>query len=294
MKQDRTKRIGLLFLLCCMAMCLPLHSQNDTKPLWVQKGEKALNKQRTNETYYFKSFNTYGMDEVSLNQSRFAPLLTHVRERYQADFKEMRLDSVQKDSLAPVTYRITFPENGRTATVYARLVDQYSAFEDYVSNTYQFEYYQLYAISEKDTIPTFDEYKLTRTYNAEAVALSLIPGMGQIYKGQKGKGYVILGGEAFFVSSAIAFHFKKRKCDRKMDEEPGVRDSWRSKSKGWRQMRNMCIGLAGGLYIYNLLDAAIAKGSRRVIVNKPDAQKQFSLSPMATPDGAGLAFVLQF
>lgn len=189
-----------------------------------------------------------------------------------------------------MTYSITFTDSVGNAVVYAQKVDEYCSFEDYADNTYQFEYYQLYAISKRDSFPVFDEFTLSRTYNHKALCLSLVPGLGQIYKGQKIKGYTILGMEATLAVSAVAFHFKKHYCDRQIDKQPQFADSWKSKSLGWRQMRNLCIGVAGCLYVYNLIDAAVSKGSRHVVVKKPKLQ----VLPSASSEGAGMTLSFNF
>lgn len=279
------------FLVVCLFLSLSAIGQTQTKPLWVQKGEKSLAKKQIRENYYFKVFNTYGMDVNLLEEQHFQPLLEHIRDRYQADPAQMKLDSLylSNDSLR-MTYRITFTDSIGKAVIYAQKVDEYRTFEDYVDNTYQFEYYQLYAISKRDSVPVFDEFTLSKTYNYKAVCLSLIPGLGQIYKGQKIKGYTILGMEAALVTSAVAFHFKKHSCDRQIDKQPQFADSWRSKSLGWRQMRNLCIGVAGCIYIYNLIDAAISKGSRHVVIKKSKVQ----VSPAALPEGAGMTLSYNF
>lgn len=285
--------MALLVVQVCLVFCLPVSAQMQSKPRWAQKGEKSMNKQRSNESYRFKVFNTWGIDANKLREERFEPLLTYVRECYDADHNQMRLDSVRSGADSITTYRISFACPSGDGVVYARRVDEHCAFEDYADNTYQFEYHQLYAISEKDSVPVFDEFKLTRKYNLGACAMSLIPGMGQIYKGQTAKGFAILGAEATLVASAIAFQMKKSHCGRKADENPGFRDSWESKERGWRQMRNICIGLAGGLYVYNLLDAAIAKGSRHVVVGK-SKDSQLLFTPTASLEGAGMTFTYNF
>lgn len=279
------------FLMVCLLLSFSAMAQTQTKPLWIQNGEKSLAKERTNENYYFKVFHTYGEDVNLLKKQRFHPLLDHVREHYQAELSEMKLDSLYLDNdSSKMTYSITFTDSVGNAVVYAQKVDEYCSFEDYADNTYQFEYYQLYAVSKRDSVPVFDEFTLSRTYNHKALCLSLVPGLGQIYKGQKIKGYTILGMEATLAVSAVAFHFKKHFCDRQIEKQPQFADSWRSKSLGWRQMRNLCIGVAGCLYVYNLIDAAVSKGSRHVVVKKPKLQ----VLPSASSEGAGMTLSFNF
>lgn len=265
-----------------------------SKPRWAQKDEKSLNKERSNPGYEFKVFNTYGMDQWRLRDECFAPLLTYVREKYNLGPDGMVLDSICGGSDAPVIYTISFPSADGRETVYARKIDDYSVYEDYVDNTYQFEYYQLYAVADKGMTPeVFDDYELTRSYNSGATLMSIVPGLGQIYKGQSVKGYTIMGFEAALIATAIATNIKLHYCDKKIKEEPQYADSWRSKVNGWRNMRNISLGLAGGLYIYNLLDAALSKGTRQVIVHKRNRQK-LVVTPVATFDGGGLALVVNF
>lgn len=279
------------FLMVCLLLSFSAMAQTQTKPLWIQNGEKSLAKERTNENYYFKVFHTYGEDVNLLKKQRFYPLLDHVREHYRTELSKMKLDSLYLDNdSSKMTYCITFTDSVGNAVVYAQKVDEYRSFEDYADNTYQFEYYQLYAISKRDSFPVFDEFTLSRTYNHKALCLSLVPGLGQIYKGQKIKGYTILGMEATLAVSAVAFHFKKHYCDRQIDKQPQFADSWKSKSLGWRQMRNLCIGVAGCLYVYNLIDAAVSKGSRHVVVKKPKLQ----VLPSASSEGAGMTLSFNF
>lgn len=285
---------GLLAMQVCLLLCLPAPAQVQSKPRWAQKGEKSMDRQRSNGSYRFKVFNTYGLDANRLRAERFSPLLTYVRETYQADLESVRLDSLRLDYDTLTTYRVSFTvASGGESVVYARQVDEHCAYEDYADNTYQFEYYQLYAVSGKDTVPTFDEFELTGTDNSRAVCLSLIPGLGQLYKGQKAKAYVIWGAEATLIASAVAFSIKTNYCENKAKDVPEFHDNWKSKARGWRQMRNLSIGLAGCTYIYNLIDAAVAKGPRQVIVRKSDG-RQLSVMPVAAPDGAGVSFALRF
>lgn len=55
-------------------------------------------------------------------------------------------------------------------------------------------------------------------------------------------------------------------------------------------MRNLCIGVAGCLYVYNLIDAAVSKGSRHVVVKKPKLQ----VLPSASSEGAGMTLSFNF
>lgn len=40
------------FLMVCLLLSFSVMAQTQTKPLWIQNGEKSLAKERTNENYY--------------------------------------------------------------------------------------------------------------------------------------------------------------------------------------------------------------------------------------------------
>lgn len=286
------KRTAILTMIL-LAFLSGLSVSAQSKPRWAQKDEKSLNKERSNQGYEFKVFNTYGMDRARLRAERFNPLLTYVREKYNLGHDAISLDSIV-GSDGHAVYRMTFPSADGNGVVYARQIDDHAAYEDYVDNTFQFEYYQLYAITEKDKTPeVFDDYEVTRIYNNRATAMSIIPGLGQIYKGQPAKGYTIMGFEAALIATAIATDIKMHHCKRQIDKHPDVEGSWRSKANGWRNFRNISLGLAGGLYVYNILDAALSKGARQVVVKKR-RQQTLTFTPVATPEGGGIALTLSF
>ncbi len=286
---------SLLLVLAGLALSTQVMAQGKGKPRWVDKSEESLDKKRYNETYQFKVFNTYGMDVNRLMEERFDPLMAYLGEEFGVRAETMRVDSLQLEGDEVMTYFITFPSPRGEVVMYAQRVDECCVFEDYVDNTYQYEFYQLYAVSTRpNVVPTFDDFELTRSYNSAAVALSIIPGMGQVYKGQKAKGYSFLGAEVAFVAGSIAFTVKKNYSRRKVRNGIPNVDSWKSKQRSWRQMRNMCLGLGGGLYVYNLIDAAVAKGNRQLIVNKAQQKTNVSFAPAVFSDGVGGAFVLNF
>ncbi|MEY8686180.1 DUF5683 domain-containing protein [Bacteroides sp. AN502(2024)] len=293
MRLKSNKVVGALLLgVAFLLTCIPATAQQ--KPNWMRQSEASLNKKRSNDGYRLKVFHTHDVDMNKLHAGRLAGLLAFVGEQYGVSTNAMRVDSLRMGTDSVTTYRMTWENPTGESVVYARKIDEYCVYEDYADNSYEFEYYQLYAVAANNRTPdVFDEFELTRSYNGRATALSIIPGIGQLYKGQKAKGYTLLASEVALVTSAIVFNMKSRYCFDMMDEQPQFKNSWQSKARGWRNMRNISIGLAGGLYLYNLIDAAVSKGSARLVVKKPKAT-QVALVPMATEDGTGFSLVLKF
>ena len=63
-------------------------------------------------------------------------------------------------------------------------------------------------MSEKNTLPDFDDLTVSKYYPKTMGFTSLVPGLGQIQKGQTIKGKIIMGTEAFLLASAVVFNLK--------------------------------------------------------------------------------------
>lgn len=277
-----------------MAVCLLFAGNTaatEPAPRWVQKGVKSLNRERTDKNYRFCTFTTTGTDVMQLQTIR--PLLEYIGKQYDVNPDAMQLDSLSAPG-GNTTLLITFLSDGEPAEVQAQQIDSWTQFDDDIFST-QMQLSQLYAVSDKNTTPAFDNFTLTHKYGAKPVLMSVIPGVGQIYKGQRAKGYTILCSEAALLGVSIGTavevnHYKKLKKD-----NPGFNNSWDSKISFFRNLRNTSLIMAGGLYIYNLIDAAVAKGARRVIIKKPDqTAAEISFVPAVSPFGAGMGAVVRF
>ena len=147
---------------------------------------------------------------------------------------------------------------------------------------------KLYAKSELGTVPLFDNLELTTRYGARGLWRSaIIPGWGQFHKGAYLKGGMILGGCALLAGSAVFLDNQRsdyaRKIARTHNQE--LINSYATKRDHYAAARNVCIGAAAALYIYNLIDAIAAPGARRIIVGKR-RNIDYSLSPAVAADGS--------
>lgn len=292
----------IMRLLLSAAACLQLTATvwaAEPEPVWVQKGVKPLNRERTNKSYGFHAFETFGEDVGALQAERFRPLKEHIGEQYGVSAESMQLDSlVWAGSGADdrITYRISFPKGDGQAEVYAQLVDEWSSFSDDI-NTWGFEFHQLYAVSEHaGAVPEFDSFSVTRDYPAKAALMSIIPGLGQIYKGQSGKGYAIMASEAVLVGGAIYSAVEMAHYNRLSKNDAVYGGSFRSDVTTFRQLRNVCLIAGGALYLYNLIDAAVVKGARRVVVKRPaSTDAELTFVPVVTQYGAaGVGLSVRF
>lgn len=310
---NRLLIIALLLLTGMTAMA-------QDKPHWAIKGVSDLNTQRTNQTYNFVKFETFGGDLAALRNESTKPLVEYLCSTFglsdtDASVKQISPDYAAERSLPNdpeatpgITrdYKVTFA-GPKPATYYARLIDEYVSFDDNVDESYDYTLYQLFEVSNREDgiVPDYDNCDFTRSKNGQALLRSIIPGLGQYHKGQNLKAYCIWGGEAAFIAAAL--WCEKRRANYADDRNHAMAegdmiswDSYRSKSQSWRIFRNIAIGGAIGIYVYNLLDAALSKGPRQVVVRKSSSSDlSLAITPTLVADPStnispALSLSLQF
>ena len=71
-----------IFVLLAVVWLLPAPDAfAGVKPEWVQKGEEAMNRKRTNDSYVFKAFHQADADYNRLMDERFDPLIHYVASK---------------------------------------------------------------------------------------------------------------------------------------------------------------------------------------------------------------------
>ena len=276
--------LSLLFAGSVCAEAAPL-------PEWAWKGESYMNKKRTNTSYRFKVFKTEDENLTRLAEGRFYPLLAFLGEEYGADPATMALDSLSNGLGEPFTYRITIPGQGHTATVWAQRVDVYTSVDNNVALDPVFEYYQLYAVSEKGADVVFDHFERSERSKAVAALMNIIPGTGQLYKGQTFKGYAILGSEIALGVTAVTQQFKANYYDKMAETATVGADSFRNDALARRRIRNAALGVMAGVWAFSIYDALASDSLPNILVSAPEG-KELTLSPSS--EGFGIAFVYRF
>lgn len=178
---------------------------------------------------------------------------------------------------------------GRNYRLQAVKVDEYVAGKQYG----EVELHTLFMVAVCDK-PKFDRTYLTTSYGAAPVAMSIIPGFGQWYKGSKVKGASIFLSEAVAAAGIIVCDNQRASYIKKSKEQPKFAKEYGAKADNWENGRNICIGVAAGIWAYNIVDAIVAKGARRVAVRRTDGNS-LSMSPFVMPrSGAGVSFAYRF
>lgn len=284
------KRIkGLIAFLMLLASASTLMAQ---KPRWVGNTPKE-----TNSTYKFVEIVASGANISAARENTLSTLaqdeqLAHAVEvsvntgaltKISQTQENGRINEIVEDNMT-----IDVKMNGGTYRLQSQKVDEYVEGERYG----EVVLHTLYMVALCDK-PRFDKVRLSTSYDAAPVFMSIIPGVGQWYKGSKVKGACMLASEAVAVAGIILCDNQRASYNKKAIEQPKFAKQYSSKASNWETGRNICIGVAAGLWVYNIVDAAVAKGCRRVIVKRADGGG-LSLAPFGHPQGAGLSLAYRF
>lgn len=131
-----------------------------------------------------------------------------------------------------------------------------------------------------------------------------IPGSGQFYKGNIGKGTAFLGltaaagaGALICESTRSAYVDKIDNLKRNIslydtDIANMVLKEYKDDVDRWQTYRNLCCGAAGAIYLWNVIDAFFTQSAQRPVVSNKDVS--LYVSPHATPNDFGASMALRF
>ncbi len=157
---------------------------------------------------------------------------------------------------------------GHEVSLHASYIDEYWTRDN--SGLYHLQ--RLYAKSEIGKMPLYDDIKLTTSYVSDPTTwgLALLPGAAQFHKGSYLKGGLILGGTVALVSGIIFTENQRADYVRKITQthDVNIKRAYTTRRDHFATGRNICIGAVAALYAYNLIDAIVASGARRVIVHQ--------------------------
>jgi hypothetical protein len=138
-----------------------------------------------------------------------------------------------------------------------------SEYYEYSGSGYQM--WELYEISSGQNFkPVIPEY--TSHYGLDAAWKSaILPGWGQFYKGSTTKGVLFLTTEVAAISGLVYCEMKRSDNVRLSQETTNLSivKEYRDRADSWELNRNILIGAAAGIYVFNVLDAALSKGKIR-------------------------------
>ena len=272
-----------MMLMAVMLISLTAQAQ---RPKWVNNTPQELN-----NTYRFVEVISEGTSLTDARQDAKLKLAqdeqlqkairVNVESGLMSKYGETIVNGKEKDTYSDESY-VKMTSEGETYRLQARVVDEWQAGR----RGGMLKLHTLYMVAVTDN-PQFDRTYLSSNYGTAPVFMSIIPGVGQIYKGSTVKGVCMLGGVAACGIGALLCENQRKDYKNKMMEQPEFAKEYSNKKKNWETARNICIGAAAAVYLYNLIDAAIAKGARKVNVKRSNSRLSFY--PTISLDGAGVA-----
>ena len=166
------------------------------------------------------------------------------------------------------------------------------------SNDGTYHLHKLYARSRINETPLFDDVTATKRYGAKGLWRSaIVPGWGQFYKGDNLKGGLLLGSCAAAAAGIIFTECERADYDKKIGQTSNTQQKrdYINKRDNFETARNICIGVAAAIYIYNLIDAITASGATRLETKPGSHSSKLVFAPMVMNDGAaGFTAALTF
>lgn len=282
------KVITCLLFICHNTLC----ASPSIKPKWLTQSVP----ESASRSYIFISTHGEGYSLDIARQYAFLELMNKLEsERGLVINKTLKSTTHNRVTSSGVEgYRdseieVIAEEKDRTINIVCREIDEYCTER---SGKYNVDV--LYTVTDKNSYGGSydDDIKVSAKYGAGAGFMSVIPSVGQFYKGSITKGSLILAGEIAAIGGVILCENTRASYIKKMQEQPRHTSEYNSLADSWENGRNICIGAAAAIYVYNIIDAFASPGAKRVIVKKGKAS--LSAVPYATSNTIGLGLALKY
>ena len=283
--------ISLFVLLMSLTSIAQDNSSDKIKPQWMHKHPNP-----TNSTFRYEIVSSCATSleiarnkclteliaSTGISQGIIATSNYSSSEKLSQIWNNGKLtENLEHESQTTVTV------NGEDTKIYIKNIDEFWTRDD--SGMYYLT--KLYAKSELGTPPIFDNIEITTKYGIHGLWRSaIVPGWGQLYKGCKTKGLLIMMSEIVTIGGIIYTENERANYKSKMISQPNFTKIYKTRIDNLETIRNCCIGVAASIYIYNLIDALVTPGARRVIIN----QRRFNITPMTSQVYTGLSLSYNF
>ena len=242
----------------------------------------------TNATFHYRTVEAQGNTLDEARRQCLVVLSEDVERTWEVsgggtqDIREVQTNGeIDSRSVFTYHYNVAGEEVSITTTCY----DEYWECVRYPDGALRYHCYMLFGVADTAQ-PEFDRLRFTRKYGARGLWRSLIiPGWGQFHKGSYLKGGCILGSEILCAAGIILCESQRVDYKNKVKEQPRFAKTYNTKANNWAIGRNLCIGMAGAIYIYNLIDAAISSGARRIKI-KQSGKADFTYKPCILLDAS--------
>ena len=297
------RRITLLMatVLLGMASVCAQEASDKVKPQWMKHTPAA----RTYGVCYVPvtvySTDLQSASTLALNElTKYLPRnwnVTTVTDVERESYMEREGANTIGANKRTQTYRLYVRNEGEPVTIRCKEVDTYWE-EAHIGGNDQLKHTILSPVIAPNSPTDFETTYTTTQYGVHGLWRSMIvPGWGQFHKGSKAKGAMFLGGTAA-LAGGMVYCQSRITNSRNLAAQTYNPEHLRIYSRrisNFSTARNVCIGATVALYIWNLVDAVVAPGARRVVVKPAMNFGGYSLeSSNSSADAVGLSAALSF
>jgi hypothetical protein len=260
------KRIGLMILFSALLLPLAFGQVTREKPEWAIKPVHV-----DGETSYIITIKAFGYGEDDV--------------RSQAN---KQIEQERKRNLG-IRDNGADESSGNSFTYAHRILDEWWEADG------PFAYgYFLVQMCKENKCEEWEHVEVDATKYPFS-ARCFVPGMAQIYKGSKVKGGLIIGGEALGVAGIVTCFSMKATNEKWFEESFSVKDKqyYADRADMWQNIGWGCVAFTAALYIYNIIDGAVAPGQKHIQLGKKSYN--YAIAPVVSTRGdLGLAMRLNF
>ena len=266
-----------------------IHSATRLRPQWVRdysSGGKTGAER-------LKVVENSGTSLESLEADRLRTLASYLESSNRLDGiidRNYERVSSESGSHDRIENRLTFRTETSVEAFRCRMIDSWWEQVAIEGIGLRYNCYTLYDVSEANMPFGSDNAGVTTRYGARGLWRSaIVPGWGQFYKGDSLKGSLFLG-VTVLLAGGITFcecMRQDRIIKTQQTHDLNQLRQFSADISNYALGRNICIGAAAALYVYNLIDAVVAPGARRIVINGRE-RARYAFAPVASPDGSVL------
>ncbi|MDL2252173.1 DUF5683 domain-containing protein [Odoribacter sp. OttesenSCG-928-J03] len=230
---------------------------------------------KTNETFSYVIGSANAGDLNSARSLSVSDMLDHIPKRekiQQIEGVQQRVTDIRGEQNKPLNYnnstvyarRVLI--EGEKVDLHYRVVDEYWE-QKRIGGRLLYNLNVLYQVETPGRNARFDEVEVTSMYGVRGLWRSIfVPGWGQLYKGSKTKGGLIMGGVVALAGGILVTENLRSSYTKKIGETRDIHKirTYADKADNMENARNICIGGAIALYVYNLIDVIVAPGAKRI------------------------------
>ena len=223
------------------------------QPRWIMKTPGA-----ENTTFYYQVAKGYGSTIDAAKEKMYLDVKSNIAEKQGLPSNVKISSNSQMSSGGEISLNVENSVDGsiQMSIPMRRVCDHISRLKDgsYVS-------YGLYQVGQGGNIKvSFVDFAHCYKMNSNLNSLwrsAIIPGWGQMYKGQHVKGIAFLGSEAALIGTALYFQnsYQDNITKSKETTRIDIQKAFRDKANTDASVRNVALIGAAVVYIWNLVDA---------------------------------------